>query len=55
MTKGSKPVQKAKGNKKFSANIRTIVKEKGRLRGEVKGLLLVLLEQGWIDPNNVDK
>ena len=55
MPKGSKPVEKAKANYKFSANIRTIVKEKRRLGGEVKVLLLVLQEQGWIDPNNVDK
>ena len=55
MPKGSKPVEKAKANYKFSANIRTIVKEKWRLGGEVKVLLLVLQEQGWIDPNNVDK
>ena len=47
MPKGSKPVEKAKGNYKFSANIRTIVKEKGRTAGRGS--------KGIFDPNNVDK
>ena len=41
-------------NKQIQAT-RQFQKKKGGWEGKAKGLLQVLWEQGWINPNNVDK